>query len=465
MSMRIFLTLLCGLTLLVPAPAQPVIGWRGDGTGRFPQAQPPLVWGPDKNVVWKTVLPNFSVATPIIVGDKIFVCSEPTSLVCINKVDGKILWERKSSYAELPWTAEDKEKLASERGQADALSRQQQPLEKEVNVLNKRLAEEKSQAKEIRKQIDELRARINELKSKRKALTLLTRATEPYRDGTAGYSQCTPVSNGKQVFVSYGNCLVACYDLDGTRRWLKLLEHSTADYGHGSSPTLAGDKLLVHYADLVALDVRDGSESWRLPLRPLHGTSIPTRLGDVDVVLSPTGTMIRAADGKVLADKLGSCGDNAPILHDGIAYFIAGNSTAVRLPSTPEGPVQPLWKCNLKGGDYWFSSPLYHDGLIYAINGNRNFSVIDAVSGKLVYTDRLDFEGRVYPSISLAGNHVYVSSDNGTTIVLEPGRAYKEIARNTLETFRSSPVFEGRRLYVRTLKHLWCIGEGVSPTR
>ena len=46
-----------------------------------------------------------------------------------------------------------------------------------------------------------------------------------------------------------------------------------------------------------------------------------------------------------------------------------------------------------------------------------------------------------------------------TVHVLEPGREYKELARNSLETFRSSLVFEGKRMYVRTTKGLWCIGE------
>ena len=31
-------------------------------------------------------------------------------------------------------------------------------------------------------------------------------------------------------------------------------------------------------------------------------------------------------------------------------------------------------------------------------------------------------------------------------------------ARNKLEPFRSSLVFEGKRLYVRTAKNLYCIG-------
>jgi outer membrane protein assembly factor BamB len=288
---------------------------------------------------------------------------------------------------------------------------------------------------------------------------MLMRVTDPPRDGTAGYSMCTPVSDGKQVFVGYGNGLVACHDLDGTRRWLKFIEHSTADYGHAASPVLVGGKVIVHYADMVALDAKDGSESWRLKLQPLHGTSIPTRIGGVDVLLSPTGRMIRAADGKILEDKLGACGDNAPILHDKIAYFIAGSATAARLPSSPDDKAEVLWKCNLKGGDYWFASPVYHEGLIYAVNGNCNFSVVDARTGKLVYGDRLDFGGRVYPSIAFAGKLLFVSSDNGTTLVLEPGREYKELGRNTLETFRSSPVFEGKRMYVRTQKHLYCIGE------
>ena len=129
------------------------------------------------------------------------------------------------------------------------------------------------------------------------------------------------------------------------------------------------------------------------------------------------------------------------------------------MPSSISERLESLWKSNLKGGDYWFASPVYHDGLIYAVNGNCNFSVVEAQTGKLVYYDRLDFGGRVYPSIALAGKYVFVSSDNGVTIVLEPGREYKEIARNTLETFRSSPIFEGKRMYVRTLKHLWCIAE------
>jgi outer membrane protein assembly factor BamB len=171
--------------------------------------------------------------------------------------------------------------------------------------------------------------------------------------------------------------------------------------------------------------------------------------------------MVRAEDGKVLASGLGSCGANSPVLHKGIVYYVRGAANAFRLPKSVTEPikVQALWKGNVKGGGYWFSSPVVHKGLFYAANDQGILTVLDAATGKRVYEERLNLGGTTYPSISLASNRIYVSSDSGTTVVLEPRREYKELARNKLEPFRSSLVFDGKRVYVRTAKHLYCIGE------
>ncbi len=223
------------------------------------------------------------------------------------------------------------------------------------------------------------------------------------------------------------------------------------------------DKLLVHFSDLVALNTRDGSEAWRVKISPGHGTAMHTRLGDVDVAIHPSGNVYRVSNGSLLAKGLGRTGPNSPLIQDGKVFFVAGRISGYALPTSSEIPATwpPLWNCaNLKGGGYWFPSPILHDDLIYAMNGKSIFSVIDATTGQLVYERRLSFGGgRSYPSITLAGNRLFASSDNGTTLVLEPGRKYKELARNSLETFRSSLVFEGKRMYVRTTKGLWCIGE------
>src|SRR5205814_1112958 len=171
--------------------------------------------------------------------------------------------------------------------------------------------------------------------------------THPY----AGYSSPTPVTDGREVFVAFGNGLVACFDLEGNRKWLKLIEHSNAAFAHAGSPFLAGGKVLIHFTDLVALDPKDGSESWRLKRATSHGTPLVTRVGDEEVVLTPNGGMVRARDGNLLADRLGSCGANSPVLDEGTVYYVRGPATAIRLPESVTEPVKipPLWKANVKG--------------------------------------------------------------------------------------------------------------------
>jgi outer membrane protein assembly factor BamB len=87
-------------------------------------------------------------------------------------------------------------------------------------------------------------------------------------------------------------------------------------------------------------------------------------------------------------------------------------------------------------------------------------SCIDAATGEIVYEETLDLgKGDVFASIVLAGNYLMTTHENGTTIVFEPGREYVEVAKNQLgDMVRSTPVFDGDRMYVRGYDNLYCIG-------
>jgi outer membrane protein assembly factor BamB len=215
------------------------------------------------------------------------------------------------------------------------------------------------------------------------------------------------------------------------------------------------------------LNVKDGSEVWRTKMNPNYATSMPTRIGDVDVIIHPNGQAVRVADGVIIAKNLGSTDRNSPLVQDGRVFFMSGQARGAVLPTSIEsasGKWEMLWKgkgTNLRGGGSWFPSPVLHEGLLYALNGSSAFTVVDALTGEKVYEEKLEFNkrGECYPSITLAGKYLFVSCDSGETIILEPGREFKEVGRNFLETFRSSLVFEGKRMYVRTTKNLWCIGE------
>ena len=464
-----FVALLSTLVLVGSAFGQATIGFRTDGTGRYPTAQPPLVWGPDKNVIWKIPLTQ-SNAIPVILGDKLFTCAEPCVLLCINKKDGSIIWKHESFFKEIMPSEKEQPLIEAESKQDAILSGQQSTFEKEMSALRKMLKDDGAPVAELEKKIKALQVQADEIKAKRKELATLNRYKEPGKGvggfhPTGGYTSPTPVTDGKNVYVIYGNGLAAAYDLEGNRLWLKLIEHPTVTYGHGASPVLVKDKLLVHFSDLVALSTKDGSEIWRTKIAPSHGTAIHTRIGDVDTVVHPNGQVVRVADGVILATKLGNCGPNSPLIQDGNVYFMASQARGFTLPSSLDGKVEwpLLWKgkgTNMKGGGYWFPSPILHNDLIYALNATANFTVVDAKTGEKVFEEKLELEGgQCYPSITMAGKYLFVSSDNGHTLILEPGREYKEVAHNSLEPFRSSLVFEGKRMYVRSTKHLWCIGE------
>jgi outer membrane protein assembly factor BamB len=446
---------------LVSALRAEGIGWRTDGSGRYPKAQPPLHWSATKNVIWRTPMPGYGVSHPVPLGQRIFICAEPGTLLCLDKRDGKILWQKTSAYSELEIEPDVRDRLKEELADTAKLNKKQSAVQREMDLLQRSLTKDKAPKEEIKEKLEPFRKQIEELKREKQKLTLAVRYTQPGIHPTAGYSAPTPVTNGKDVFVAFGNGLVARFDLEGNRKWLKLIEHSNAAYAHSGSPVLAGGKVLIHFTDLVALDPETGNEAWRLKRPTRHGTPLVTRIGDLDIVFTPNGEMVRAEDGKLLADGLGHCGANSPILHNGIVYYVHGSANAIRVPESiaEPGKLPVLWKGRVKGGGYGFCSPVVHEGLLYAATDQGILTVLDAETGKLVYEERLDLGGTIYPSISLAGNRIYVSSDNGATVVLEPGREYKELARNKLEPFRSSLVFVGQRVYIRTAKNLYCIGE------
>src|SRR4051812_18781486 len=64
----------------LPSLERPV-GWRGDGSGRYPGANPPTQWERKKSgntyamkgIVYATPMPNIGVSCPIIVGPRMFI--------------------------------------------------------------------------------------------------------------------------------------------------------------------------------------------------------------------------------------------------------------------------------------------------------------------------------------------------------------------------------------------------------
>ncbi len=437
------------------AVAAPQTGWRGDETGRYPDARPPQTWSKESNVVWKTKLPGWSNASPLILGDRLYVCAEPATLVCVSLTNGAILWTRPNTYLDvLP--ASEVEKAKADRAKAEELTSKMKPLRDETRRLGNELKKTPDSA--------ELKAKAETVKSQLAALDaeLKTFATyaDPATHDVNGFSSPTPTTDGTSLYAVFGNGVAACYDRDGNRKWARFIEKPTQGWGHSASPVFVDGKLVVHILKLTALDPSNGSTIWQTDSAPGWGSEVQARIGTVAIVITPSGDFVRVSDGRKLAAKVSPLTYCAPVVSDGIAYFIQNGGKAVRLPATAGDAFTPevLWETK-PANERYYASPVVHDGLIYAVNQKSVWSAIDAASGKVVYEKKLELGGTCYPSVTLAGGLLFVSSDNGKTVVVQPGREYKELAHNSLEPFRSCPVFIGTRLYVRGLEHLWCLGK------
>ena len=438
-----------------------VLGWRWDGTGRFPEANAPATWSATQNVIWQSATPDWSNSSPVIVAGRLFVCSEPTTLVCVDIRSGEILWKRANDYEEV-FTKEEVARAKAYQAGAKPLAEE---LRRQIKALKKYRKGKEPKDPAQREIFERLRTRREALDELKKTIGTLDLLQLPPTHKANGHATPTPATDGRYVYVLFGTGAVACYDLEGRRRWIRLLTRPTSGAGHSTSPVLADGKLIVHIKDMVALDARTDAELWRSKQDKGWGTPVVTRIGQTEVIITPRkGAIVRASDGKVLAGKTGGLEYAAPVVHEDVVYFIEKKATAWRLPETAGNTIRPerLWESKISGNRH-YASALVHDGLVYAVSNDEIFTVLDASDGSKVYEKKLKMgKGKqsAYASVTLAGGYIHVECEAGTTVVIRPGRTYQEISRNKLEGYRSSPAFLGGRMYLRGFKHVYCIGSG-----
>jgi outer membrane protein assembly factor BamB len=102
----------------------------------------------------------------------------------------------------------------------------------------------------------------------------LWEAEAPYRKlekihAIGSHAQATPVADGERVISFFGSSGLICYSAEGKQLWHLPLGPFKNDLGAGSSPTLAGDLVILnqdHNIDsfLLAVDKRSGKPVWKV---------------------------------------------------------------------------------------------------------------------------------------------------------------------------------------------------------
>lgn len=469
-----------GLVLLgnvaVAGETGPIVGWRQNWHGDFPDATCVTDFSATRNVIWKTKTESWSNADPVIVGDRIFITEDPYTLACLSAKDGKVLWRHSENKLEDVFTGEELARYEA--------ARQEMPeARKNVYVFQRAVWEAKS-AWNKNKQDEELQAEFK--KAQEKLLAVREEYRKDYGQFTitrtlpkdAGYSTPTAVSDGRNVYAYFGNDVVCSYDFDGKRRWAvragngsEILHHACRN----ASPTIIDDKLIVHVdaTHLYAFDLDTGEQLWDCPAENEFTSPVAMMLDDLPVILSPCkGEVIDARTGKMLHTVTGMYSRTSTLVaNDGLLYQAGvdrgSTAQAYQLSHTnADGKdiIQSkiLWthKPLKRGGLGYYASPLIHDGLMYRLACKGALQVLEAETGESVYEQQLKFrKGYVYTSPTLIGDIVFVAGENGTVYLLKTGREFKQVAKVEFEPMRSCPVAIGERLYIRGLEHMYCIGK------
>ena len=396
---------------------------------------------------------------------------------------GAIKWRSENEYLDLLGLS------PSERNAAKATLEASQELDRKIARLTYQMnrIEMKANAENAwdvyYKIYDEKFYEFEDLDREKRALKRKDRFGEvvsPSNQIGNGHASYTPTSDGKRVFTCFGTGVVVALDLEGNRLWHRMLDHPDHMYGGSTSPVLADDVLIVRFSDYVGLDKVTGEELWRRSSGLTFGTPSLFRVEGEAYVMTPRGGVIRARDGESIVDDFVPCNSDtdfleafsAPLVSDGCIYFQRGahdekdgtetSVAAYRIPSRvddlKESISRSVWKTHLSKTSF-YASPLAHEGLLYVAGRDRILRVLEADTGDIVYKQKIkEARDPLFSSITLAGRSIFLGSEDGVALFIEPGRRYLEKARSRLPLFRSTPIFAGDVAYLRTWEGVYAYG-------
>ena len=244
--------------------------------------------------------------------------------------------------------------------------------------------------------------------------------------------------------------------------------------GPRQPPVLFENTLILlcdHLSDayLLALDVRDGKDRWKVDRgegRTSHSTPlvVPGAKGPellvnsserIDVYDPRTGALLWFT-GAPRQTPIPSA-----VFHDGRIYLSRGyrNSDYMAIRPGGRGDVTSShveWRAP-SGGSY-VPSILYYDGLLYMTNDVGVMTCADARTGEPVWRQRL---GAVFFASPVAADgKIYVIAETGETFVLRAGRKAEVLASNDLDgRFIASPAVAHGRLFLRSDEGLFAVGK------
>ncbi len=398
--------------------------WRGPAlNGISSEKNLPVKWTTEENITWKIQMPAWSGSTPIIWGNYIF----------LNASEGE---SNKSVKGDLYLMAYDRAKGTE---------------------LWKKLLGAGDQ--KLRKQ---------------------------------NMSSPSPVTDGRNVWVLTGTGILRAFDFKGNEVWMRDIQKEYGkfglNWGFASSPLLHEDSLYIPVLHgmktdepsyILRINKTTGKTTWRVErptpaLRESPDSYITPAIlqhnNTLELVISG-GDCVTGHDlatGKELWRAYGLNPDNnefyrivnSPVVMDGMIYAGSKYKPYMALRAGGRGDItnsHRAWAID-NGPDV--PTPVTDGKYLYIVRDNGGFLCLDAKTGKEIYPPQRLKPGTYSSSPVLADEKIYVTSEEGTTVVVKAGPQFEVLAENAMNDYcLSSVAISDGQIFLRTASYLYCIGK------
>jgi outer membrane protein assembly factor BamB len=412
------LCLLIAAALAAPTAKPADANWkefRGpDGVGHYTGPAVPTKWGTDTNVAWKTGIPGLGWSSPILLSDKLYLTTAVPKgddyelrALCVDAKTGAIDWDKL---------------VFTENGKA---------------------------------------------------------IPQPHKKNS--HASPTPVTDGERIFVHFGHMGTACYDPTGTQLWATQEYAYKPVHGNGGSPILVGDKLVFSCDGgdeqyVVALDAKTGSRKWKTDRKSKAGMKFSFTTpqfidhNGIKLIVSPASDFVAAYDPdsgvEVWRANYPVSGWSLicrPVYTAGLVVISTGYMTQHLIAVDPSGKGDVTGthvKWTYKKHAPNTPTPLAVGGELFSLSDKGTLACLDAKTGHVHWEERL--KGGAYSASPLLLNgKIYVTSETGVGLVIEPGtKGLTVLAENDLKekTFATFVPADGA-LFVRTESKLYKFAE------
>jgi outer membrane protein assembly factor BamB len=404
--------------------------WRGaDFNGSSADQSLPSDISQPSSIRWSVEMPGESSATPVVVGDRVFVVSNGPNFeklygMCIDADTGNVLWSkllseegsvnRRNSFASCsPAADEDFVYFAFGTGLVVALDHDGN----EVWTSNL-------------KDLGPVGAQFGYSSS---TLLFKDRLYFPIQRGQWGSSTPQPEYTDK-------DCYLICLDAKTgapvfrVHRPTDAISESFDSYASAIPYEADGqDVIVVQGGDhTTGHDPETGEEQWRFadnPSKEPYWRLIPTPvvIGDLIFNAQPRGSM---------------------------AYAFNPGERAQRTVTSA------AWTYNKRTTDV--PTPIYYKDSLYILNGvQKTLAKLDPASGRELWINDFPDNKRFWASPSAGDDKLYAVDENGTVVVASIGDSFTILSTASLggRPVKSAPALANGKVFIRTAEKLFCLGD------